>query len=359
VNVLLLAFIIFLSLIFAILTVTSAAGLLYREEEDYGTAYEPKTLVIVPCKGRDVTLKKNLVSLKNQAFRDYDIIAVVDNTNDEALPTIRELGIKYMISSKKYKHCSGKVAAISTALSKAKGHAVCVIIDSDVECSPSHLKYLVAPLKDRGVGISTAYPYFNPIGGFWSKIKMVWGFVGNGMMESRITRFGWGGSIAFRKDLIGKKELRIFSNAISDDIAFVHFAKSKGQKVAYASRCKINVNVDEDRKSFWEWANRQTALSVLGNRKLLYVGISMYAASCMLLIFGIVLSVLLSPYYIVLLTPFIIGLYKNQRRTKKHRAFVLFSSFLMNFIFLSNLIQASKMKEIRWRGRTYPLVNPF
>ena len=34
-----------------------------------------------------------------------------------------------------------------------------------------------------------------------SKFKTAWGFVGVGMMQSDITVFGWGGSLAFRKGL--------------------------------------------------------------------------------------------------------------------------------------------------------------
>ncbi len=350
---------IFLSIVWLGLIGIAVAGAAYREKPKAWHPFSENALVIVPCKGMDITIEKNLHSIKKQECGKIKIVAVVDSINDAAVKTIKDVGIKLAVSSQKYKHCSGKVAAICTALSKFKGYSAYAIIDSDVECEHNHIKDLLAPLTDPKIGISTAYPYFNPIGGFWAKVKMVWGFVGNGMMESELTRFGWGGSIAFRGGMLGRKELAILSKAISDDIALVHIAKQKGLRIEYVNNAKIKVNVRENRKSFFEWSNRQTALTLLGNRKLLYMGVSLYLAQLLLLVLGITLSIAVSLLYLILLLPFALSAWKAFQRAKRDRLWVLPISFIINFIFLWNLIKASKMKQITWRGRTYPLTNPF
>ncbi len=349
----------FLFLIWTGLLGIAIAGIIFRERQRQYTSFYKKILVIVPCKGIDLTLQKNLLAIKKEEHGNVGVVAVVDKKNDESISAIREAGLDFIVSSKHYKDCSGKVAAICTAIERFREYSAYVIIDSDVECSRDHVKSLVAPLSDSKIGISTAYPYFNPTGGFWSHLKMAWGFVGNGMMESKTTRFGWGGSIAFRKELIGKKEFALLSKAISDDMALVHIAKKKGLGIAYVDKGKIRVNVKEDRKSFFEWSTRQTALSILGNRRLLYMGIMLYSAQALLLVFGISLAVATSPYYLILLLPFAINVFKAFKRARGKFKWLLPISLIINFIFLWNLAKASSMKSICWRGRIYPLKNPF
>ena len=349
-----------LLLIWLGLMVINAYNLLDKKGKTYRAKNTGmRLLVIIPCKGKDLTLADNLLSVKRQDYRNYGVVAVVDSEDDEAVPEIRRAGIKWILASKRFERCSGKVAAISTVLQRFRNYDAYAIIDSDVCCKRNHIGELVAPLADKRVGISTAYPYFNPMGGFWSKVKMVWGFVGNGMMESRVTRFGWGGSIAFRKDLLSRPYSGIFAGAVSDDMALVHASTSKGLRIEYVNKGTVTVNVDDSFSGFLEWSNRQTALSILGSRKVLWMGLAFYGASCLLLLSGILLPVFASPIYAIFLVPFFIGLYKTYRRSRRKYLSIIPIYLVMNFIFLANLFAASRMRSIEWRGRRYALRNPF
>lgn len=353
------AFVAFLSLVWLGLMLLNLAGVLAGSKGGYHkSSGKERVLAIVPCKGSDVTLGQNLISIKNQDYKNYKVVAVVDNKGDTAVHSIKKAGIDYIISSESYRKGSGKVAAIATAMRKFRDFDIYAVIDSDVLCSKSHVSGLVAPLRDKNIGVSTAYPYFNPVGGFWSFVKMAWGFVGNGMMESRLTRFVWGGSMAFRKSLVGSKEFKVFEKAVSDDMAISHFAKEKGLKIAFVNRHSITVNADDNFARFKEWSNRQTALSILGSRKVLHYGLLFYSAQVLLLVFGIALS-FYSLWYLALLLPFAIGVAKTYRRSRRTYLSILPISFLMNFIFLANLIKGAGMREIEWRGSRYRLANPF
>ena len=94
-----------------------------------------------------------------------------------------------------------------------------VIADSDIFVKESWLSDLVAPLNNKNVGLSATFPYFSAKTGFWSRVKMIWGFVGQGMMESKTLRFGWGGSLAFRRDLLDEQDFDHLCGALSDDMA--------------------------------------------------------------------------------------------------------------------------------------------
>jgi cellulose synthase/poly-beta-1,6-N-acetylglucosamine synthase-like glycosyltransferase len=312
----------------------------------------PKVLVMVPCKGLDIGLERNLKSIKNQKYGNFEILAIVDNEKDIALKVIKKAGLDYITTSKKFCRGSGKVNALSTAIAANSDYDVYVIADSDINVERSWLSKLIAPLADKRVGLSTSYPYFKATGGFWSRVKMVWGFVGNGMLESKLLRFGWGGSLAFRKEIIAGKVAR-FSRYLSDDIAITDFVKEKGLELAYVPSAAPIVETKDTRTTFWEWANRQTAFSIRGNRKNFQFGVVFYLFDNVLLVSGVLLSIFVSYMFILLLVPRSIGIMKLRRRLRQSCRGFFIIALAMPAIFLVNLLIANNMQSIEWRGRKY------
>jgi cellulose synthase/poly-beta-1,6-N-acetylglucosamine synthase-like glycosyltransferase len=349
-------------LFYSYLTVISAFALLctylalhgYSEEKPKG-GYDPKVLVIMPCKGLDIGFDDNVAALKAQSYRNYSIIAVVDSISDPCIPVLEKRGVGHILSKRLGKG-SGKTNAIATALGKNTGYGVCVIVDSDVLVGRNWLRDLVAPLQRKDTGLSTAYPYFKSIGGFWSRAKTVWSFVGEGMMESDALRFGWGGSLAFRREIVSdNKDLEFFANAVSDDVAISTLVRSRGMKLAYVKRAQPTVLVRENFASFTEWSNRQTALAMHGNRMVFWVGLPYYALSTLLLFSAILLPVYYSVLGLLLFIPIILGILKNYGRARDAGPDFVFINLIMPMIFALNLIVARNTKAIRWRGRAYRL----
>lgn len=320
--------------------------------------FKPRALVIVPCRGTDLTLANNLRSLAMQDYGNYDMVAVVDSKNDVAVPTLRKEGIDFLVCGNPRGSSSGKVHAILHAIGHTRLQEVIVIADSDITAGKRWLSGLVAPLADESIGISTTFPFFNPVGGFWSRVKMVWGFVGEGMMGSEFTRFGWGGSLAFRRGLIDKDFLHMATDspyAISDDICVTRAARERGLGIAYAKDAQPTVNSAENFGAFWEWANRQTALSRMGYPATSWFGIAYYSAEILLMLSGVALSAFASPLFAVYLLHAARGSMRDASRARVHRAFSAVMSPFMPFIYMANLISASRMREITWRGRQYSL----
>lgn len=327
-------------------------------EPDPESGFEPKALVIIPCRGRDLTLRRNLESIKSQKYGNYKVVAVVDSKDDEALKEIRHAGIEPLISGRLVGRASGKMNAILFALRKLRDYAVYVIADSDVEVDRLWLKRLVAPLSDKRIGISTMFPYFNPVGGFWSRVKMVWGFVGESLLESPSSRFGWGGSLAFRRDLVTKRLIQLGTRtdySISDDICITKAAKERGLGMAYTRLSQPRVNSDDDFGRFFEWSNRQTALTLLGYRKNLYSGLVYYSSEIVVLLSGIFLSLLVSPIFLIFFAHPIRSIVRTYRRARRSDPSIALITVIMPFIYLSNLLIANSMSEIQWRGRSYRL----
>ncbi|MDE1855837.1 MAG: glycosyltransferase family 2 protein [Candidatus Micrarchaeota archaeon] len=317
--------------------------------------YSPRTLVIVPCRGEDLTLEENLRSLQVQDHKNYALVCAVDTARDSATKTIRKLSIEMVVADPKYKRGSGKVRAIATAIARNRGYQAYAIADSDVTFERGWLRKLTAPLKDEKYGLATAFPFFNPGNSIWSKVKCAWGMVGQGLMESKVTRFGWGGSMAFRKDFLDDKSFKLFSESLSDDIAITKTAFRKGLKIFYRADIDIRVNNAETRQTFFEWANRQTALSLLGYKNNFYFGVAFYFAQVLLLVSGIALGTAVSAVFFLLLAPFLISIVRGYAKLKAKYPEYPLISLMLPFLYLYNLFAARGMNKIFWRGRAYKL----
>lgn len=319
------------------------------------TGLSPRTIVILPVKGIDYQMEMNIQSLQQQSYKNYSIVAVADNNSDPAVQVLKNCGIDYILSEEECQGCSGKVRAIYSALRRFRDYDIYVIADSDIRVDREWLSNLVKPLINRGYGISTTFPKFYPEAGFWSTFKMYWGLIGESMMESHVTRFAWGGSLAFRKDLLDENGLREFSSALSDDIAILRIARRKGLKVAYVKDAVVEIHSPDDFSTFLEWSNRQTALSIHGDRKIFLYGMIYYASASFMIISS--LSLVLLGYYVLLILfiPVILIAYINNKNAPVRKSNFIIYNILLYFFYLYNLLSGFRKKDITWRGRTYSL----
>ncbi len=364
-DFLLAAFVSFSALVFAFLTVIDAVS--YRDMQGNGSSshiyshsnrrnFMGKALVIVPAKGKDISLYGNLKSLASQDIKNYKLIAVVDSENDPALKEIKKAGVEYLISGADCAKCSGKVRAIATAVEAYRNFDVYVIADSDITAKKNWLRKLLEPFSERAVGISTTFPEFYPVRGFWSDVKHVWGFVGNSLMENKRTVFGWGGSLAFRKGILDKKGMKFFKNSkysVSDDIPITKLARKRNMKIVYVPEAAPIVKCRENIHTFFEWATRQSALSFLSSRRQALYGMGFYGAEVFNFISGIVLTVLVSPVFLIFFLHSAIRMSRSYKRSNVKRMRTLLIAGIMPFLFLENVIAASFLKEITWRGTVY------
>ncbi|MGC8546267.1 MAG: glycosyltransferase [Thermoplasmata archaeon] len=351
-------------LIISILDILIASGLLIiklgrlnynKEKYEGGDYFNPKALIILPIKGKDFQMNLNLRSLKQQTYSNFRIIAVIDDENDESVDVLKEEGIEYLISDALCSECSGKVRAIYSALLRFRDFHCYVIADSDIRVERDWLGKLIKPLSKKDVGISTTFPKFYPEGGFWSYFKMYWGMIGESMMESSITRFAWGGSLAFRNDLLDDNDLKEFSSSISDDISLLNICKRKGLKVAYVKDATVLIHSPDNFRIFLEWSNRQTALSISSSNKIFLLGMIYYVLASFLIISVILMSILGYYLFLLLLIPVFYISYSNYRNAPVKNGLFIAHNFILYFFYIYNLMAGKFKKNITWRGRNYQL----
>jgi cellulose synthase/poly-beta-1,6-N-acetylglucosamine synthase-like glycosyltransferase len=314
-----------------------------------------RALVILPVKGVDYEFEKNLASLKDQDYNSYDLLAVVDTQDDGSIPFLKKQGIRYSVSSASCINCSGKVRAIYSAITEFSEFEYYVVADSDIRAKRTWLSGLILPLRDTTIGVSTTFPVFYPEGGYWSKLKMFWGLVGQSMMESNLTRFVWGGSMAFRRELMDDSALESFSRSISDDIAILRIVKNKGLKISYVPESKPTIYSNDDFWTFIEWSNRQTAFSIYSTNKTFIFGMVYYLVFIYLILSSVILSIFVNLLFLLFLFPFLYNSINSQINVPVKSRYFLSLTFILPFFYVWNLISGMLTKKITWRGTIYSL----
>ena len=315
-----------------------------------------RVLIIVPTRGVDFELDKNLASLRDQDFSPFDLMAVVDSVDDQSVPYLKKEGIEYIEATADCTKCSGKVRAIYSAILRYPEYDSYVVADSDIRAERSWLANLLRPLSDRKVGVSTSFPVFYSVGGFWSKLKMFWGLVGQSMMESNLTKFVWGGSMAFRKELLDEESIKSFSQSISDDIAILRIAEAKGLEISYVPESRPKIYSVDDFRTFLEWSNRQTAFSIYSSNKTFLFGMVYYLVSIYLLLSAIVFSILVNDLFAVFLFVYFFNSFNSQRKVPVKVWYFLSLTFILPFVYVWNLMSGKFSKKVVWRGRVYSLL---
>jgi ceramide glucosyltransferase len=202
----------------------------------------PFATIIAPCKGLDDGLERNMAVLIEQDYPEYEVIFVVDDENDAALPIIKGLmnrrdaemrrnensaspclaseNIKLVVAPKAT-DSSQKVENLREAVLHASGESrVFVFVDSDARPPKEWLRHLVAPLEDKDVGASTGYRWFiSNKPSFASEMRSVWNAsIASALGANTRSNFCWGGSMAIRRDTFERLDIREkWKGTLSDD----------------------------------------------------------------------------------------------------------------------------------------------
>ena len=112
------------------------------------TAKEPLISVIVPVRNEELTIGNLLGDLSLQEYRNYEIIIVNDDSEDETLWMVSRFDLKnlYVVHNKG----KGKKAALTAGVRAARG-GIIVTTDADCSVSPKWLHVIRAQFKNPRV----------------------------------------------------------------------------------------------------------------------------------------------------------------------------------------------------------------
>ncbi|QXJ34495.1 glycosyltransferase [Saccharolobus shibatae] len=310
-----------------------------------------KVSIIVPIKGIDTGLERNIESLLSQDYPyPYEVIYVVEK-GDEAENVLKKYNVKIVYSDFNCDSCSGKIRAQISGLLRASNDVI-VFADSDTWYPRYWLRNLISPLDKYEATTTFSWPSPSRItlsnlirAGFWTL-----GFESQSLQSSR---FLWGGSMALRREFFDNEVLDELSKEWCDDCTLTRIIKRRGGKIGFVmSAIPLNV-YDED--SLIRWSSRQIitilAYSPRGAKAYLVAGT----------FFTLILIYSLVYLNIITFTPYLLWIVKNVIRGAKYPKQALIAS-LMTIVAIPYalflVVFNWNRREVYWRGKRY-IVKPL
>jgi cellulose synthase/poly-beta-1,6-N-acetylglucosamine synthase-like glycosyltransferase len=247
---------------------------LRREKSDY----RPKVAIILPCKGLDPGFQSNVKKLFEQEYfkshsdqtANFEIVFAVSSREDPAYPVLNDLIAHYPnipsrlvvagVNAQRAQKINNQLHALKQISSDAE---VLVFVDSDVIARQDFIDYLVAPLKDKQVGIATGYRFYIPFRGDWpSLLRSLWNRLTAWELASKNFAFAWGGAMAITRANFERARIQeAWDKAADDDLSMTTAVKKLCLKVFFVPQCLVASNGDASLAEVIEWTNRQLILT--------------------------------------------------------------------------------------------------
>ena len=348
-------------------------------------AYTPFATIIAPCKGLDDGLKENLAALLEQDYPEYEVIFVVDDGTDPAVEVIEEVSRKdakpaKMIVAPKAVDSSQKVANLREAvLHVSDDSEIFVFVDSDARPAKGWLRHLVAPLEDKNIGAATGYRWFISKNlTFASEMQSIWNAsIASALGPNTRSNFCWGGSMAIRRDIFERLNIREkWLGTLSDDFVVTRTVKDANLPIYFVPQALTATIEDCGFSELLEFTTRQMKitrvyasnlwlLSFFGSGLFNFVMIS----SLLIVIFKAAGEIEFFAALITLITVGVCSVAKSTLRLNAvrlvlddHRVEIKrlywthnVLTFLTPALFLYNCIAAALSRTLTWRGVTYKL----
>jgi cellulose synthase/poly-beta-1,6-N-acetylglucosamine synthase-like glycosyltransferase len=352
--------------------------------------FTPFVSVIVPCRGLDEDLEKNLSALFRQDFPHYEVIFVIDSETDEAFSVIgkvlrskaEKIVSKIVVAGKAVSE-SQKVHNLREAvLHIAEESEIIVFVDSDARPSSNWLKALIAPLKNEKIGASTSYRWFiSKKFSFASEMRSVWNAsIASALGPNTKSNFCWGGSMAIRRETFEKIKMRErWCGTLSDDFAVTRTMNENGLEIFFVPRA-LTVSVGNcNFQELLEFTTRQMKITrvyaphlwkksfvgaALFNLVFVWAGFNLFFAesSSFVFWFSLVSVFLISIFSIgkshwrLKAVRLVLKDYENDLKKQRWTQNTLW--ILTPALFFYNAFCAWFSRKICWRGIQYELKSP-
>jgi ceramide glucosyltransferase len=349
--------------------------------------YAPSTALLCPCKGVEPGLERNLVSLTEFDYQNYEVFFILASAADPAYSIVKRVAAQskpkaHVIFGDKPEGCGEKVNNLRIAIEQLPADfEVLVFADSDGRPGKSWMHRLVAPLTDSRIGATTTMRWFIPNkNNFATVLLAAWNAPIVTMLSEKGRNFCWGGGTAIRRsifDQIGVADE--WKNSVSDDYSMTRALERTGRAIMFLPECLTLSYVETDFTGLLEFTNRQILITRVYAEKMWRAAAATHLLFCATFVLGVVLTfgdVLESrpAFHLAALTllPLLLAAIRGGLRLTgvtevlpaarsqimgQAWIYVVLGVFIP-FLYLANFAASLITRKTRWRGVVYELIAP-
>jgi ceramide glucosyltransferase len=399
-----LAVILLLQSLFALVGSIGFARYARRQSANRQREYQPKAVILVPCKGLDPEFEENLRPLFSQNYGEYEVIFITESETDPAHEVIERMieqsprpawllmaGESKSRGQKIHNLCAG-IEMLNTIDRRTE---VLVFADADARPGPDWLAELVAPLGDKRIGATTGFRWFVPVGSSggrgsaWnlrpslvlpsrilpSLILAVWNAGALALLGER-SRFAWGGSMAIRRENFERlRVLRRWDGAVSDDYMLTGAVHEARQRIKFIPAALVRSPLAIGWRGLFEFTTRQIRITrvyspivwKLGLATHLFYNLTFWGILAWMGLRGgqPTLALLASGIYLLgavsgALRATVADRLVNPDGGRNIGLIVAHTVLnpLVSLLYLGNFLASLASRQIVWRGITYEMVSP-
>ncbi len=309
--------------------------------------------------------EKNIRSILDQDYPNFDVTFIVESEEDEAYRALRNIGVQTVLIAGRASDCGQKVHNLTYAVKHAGTSAeIYVFCDSDARFPRRWLSNLVAPLASTNV--TTGYRWYVPPGRFHfpALMRSAWNASVVTMLGDHGRNFTWGGSMAMHRSTFDRLGiLDAWHGSVSDDYAVTRAAQQAGTPIVFVPECLVPSYGECTFRELLEFTTRQITITRIYHPALWRVGFVGQA------IFNIALwgSLFVLPW--MSLAIYLLAAAKSWVRLSAVRSvlpspalpdhawfYILFNP-LIALLYLYNMVRSALSTDIVWRQIRYRLVS--
>ncbi len=352
------------------------------------SGYIPFTTVIAPCKGTDESLAANIGAVLAQDHPCYEVVFVVESSDDLAVPVIRSairttaVPTKLIIAQKSAE--SGqKVENLREAVLHAEPRSeVFVFVDSDVRPANDWVRQIVGPLEDERIGAASGYRWFvGERSTFATELRSAWNAsIASVQGGNTASNFCWGGSMAVRRSVFEKLDIREnWRGTLSDDLVVTRLIKAAGMPICFVPKAIVASTGTCTLRGLLEFTNRQIKITRVYAQNLWLLSFFSAGLFNLVMIVSALMLLLLRPGTLrwslsiaTIAAVAVLSTGKAWLRAKSIRLALpeqqefldrqlIYQLTLWLFtpaLFFVNCIAALFSRRITWRGTDYEMISP-
>ena len=349
--------------------------------------YSPRAAVICPCKGMEPGLDRNLQSLCEFDYPDYEVFFVLASPDDPAHSLLRGVTERskrpaHLVIAGLPEGCGEKVNNLRAAVEQLPPEFdVLVFADSDGRPGHLWLQRLVAPLADSRLGAASTFRWFFPLrANFAAALESAWNAPIVSMLGENGNNFCWGGGTAVRRSVFEQAGvLEEWRSSVSDDLSMTLALRRAGRRILFVPECLTPSYRQTELDALLEFTNRQVILARTYSPRHWFIGAAGHGLYSLTILLGLatILETLVAgnlASHLVFLTflPMVLAALRGAarlaavseinpawRRPLSEQAWIwTLLAPVVPFFYSLNCLTSLFSRTIRWRGLRYKVISP-